>query len=179
MNFLTCASILLCVAALGSGCATGSTLHEQESVLIAANYKAADSLILGQAAEPKLSSINGKMVLVATVVDLHNLEKSASLGRLVSEQVSARLSQLGLNVKEVKLRGSLFVSNSQGEFLLSREIKEISQSHSAEFVIVGTYAAASEAIYITLKLIKTEDGRILNGYSFGLINDKNMQSLLK
>jgi TolB-like protein len=101
------------------------------------------------------------------------------LGRLVSEQVSARLSQVGLNVKEVKLRGSLFVSNSQGEFLLSREIKEISQSHSAEFVIVGTYAVASEATYITLKLIMTEDGRILNGYSFGLINDKNMQSLLK
>ena len=74
---------------------------------------------------------------------------------------------MGYMVKELKLRGTLFVKSSTGELLLSRELKDISAAHKAQAVIVGTYSDADTHIYIHLKLLD-ENSNIMAGYDYSM-----------
>lgn len=118
-------------------------------------------------------------ILVATVVNINDLRRTAPLGRTLSEQYSSELVSLGMNVKELKLRGEVFVQEGTGELLLSREIKDIARSHSATMVLVGTYSVAANLTYLNLKLVRTEDGRIIRAHDYALPNDRDVMRLLQ
>ena len=117
-------------------------------------------------------------VLVATVVNVNDMSRSAPLGRTLSEQYASQMAALGFNVKELKLRGDVFVKEGAGELLLSREIKDIARNHNAAMVLVGTYSAAANYTYVSLKLVRTEDSRIVRGHDYALPNDRDVQRLL-
>ena len=125
-----------------------------------------------------LNALGGGPVLVATVVNVNDLSRSAPLGRTLSEQYASQMAALGFNVKEVKLRGDIFVKEGAGELLLSREIKDIARSYNASPVPVGTYSPAANFTYVSLKLVRTEDSRIIRGHDYALPNDRDVQRLL-
>ena len=125
-----------------------------------------------------LNALGGGPVLVATVVNVNDLSRSAPLGRTLSEQYASQMAAIGFNVKEVKLRGDIFVKEGAGELLLSREIKDIARSYNASLVLVGTYSPAANFTYVSLKLVRTEDSRIIRGHDYALPNDRDVQRLL-
>ena len=125
-----------------------------------------------------LNALGGGPVLVATVVNVNDLSRSAPLGRTLSEQYASQMAALGFNVKEVKLRGDIFVKEGAGELLLSCEIKDIARSYNASLVLVGTYSPAANFTYVSLKLVRTEDSRIIRGHDYALPNDRDVQRLL-
>ena len=125
-----------------------------------------------------MNALGGGPVLVATVVNVNDLSRSAPLGRTLSEQYASQMAALGFNVKEVKLRGDIFVKEGAGELLLSREIKDIARSYNASLVLVGTYSPAANFTYVSLKLVRTEDSRIIRGRDYALSNDRDVQRLL-
>lgn len=125
-----------------------------------------------------MNSLGGGPVLVATVVNVNDLSRAAPLGRTLSEQYASSMTAGGFNVKEIKLRGDVFVREGAGELLLSREIKDIARNHNASMVLVGTYSAAANFTYVSLKLVRTEDGRIVRGHDYALPNDRDVQRLL-
>ena len=125
-----------------------------------------------------MNALGGGPVLVATVVNVNDLSRSAPLGRTLSEQYASQMAALGFNVKEVKLRGDIFVKEGAGELLLSREIKDIARSYNASLVLVGTYSPAANFTYVSLKLVRTEDSRIIRGHDYALSNDRDVQRLL-
>jgi len=139
------------------------------------NRAAIDGLIAGLAN----SNLGDAPILVATIVNINDLRRSAPLGRTLSEQYSSALVQRGLNVKELKLRGDVFVQEGTGELLLSREIKNIARSHSATLVLVGTYSTAANMTHINLKLVRTEDSRIIRAHDYALPNDRDVMRLLQ
>lgn len=116
-------------------------------------------------------------VLVATIVDVNDLRKASALGRTLSEQFGSAMVSNGFNVKELKLRGDVFVRETTGELLLSREIKDIAQIHKASTVLVGTYSVASQYTYVNLKLLRTDTGQILRAHDYALPNNQDIQSL--
>lgn len=126
-----------------------------------------------------MGSLGAGPVLVATVVNVNDMSQSAPLGRTLSEQYASHMATLGFNVKELKLRGDVFVKEGAGELLLSREIKDIARHHNAAIVLVGTYSAAANYTYVSLKLVRTEDSRILRGHDYALPNDRDVQRLLQ
>ena len=126
-----------------------------------------------------MGNLGAGPVLVATVVNVNDLSRAAPLGRTLSEQYASHMAASGFNVKEIKLRGDLFVKEGAGELLLSREIKDIARSHNASMVLVGTYSAAASVTYISLKLVRTEDGQIVRGHDYALPNDRDVQRLLQ
>ena len=136
--------------------------------LIQLNYKATDMLMASAPLDLR------QPVLIATLVDLDDLTRSSRLGRLASEHVAARLSQRGVMVKELKLREQLFMEQSSGALLLSREVKDLSIEHAAQAVVVGTYTQAGNTVYVSLKVVRP-DGNIVvaaHDYAFEL-NDTN------
>lgn len=160
--------------ALTDGISGVSTEHSNS--LISSSYRAVDQLVAHQA---RSAFSPGQKILVATVVNLNNLNESSAFGRLVAEHASSRLVQLGANVTELKLRGNLFVSAKQGELLLSREAKEISSSYNADAVLVGTYADSLDRIYVTLKLIRAQDAQIVSAYNYAIEKHGPINGLLR
>ena len=118
-------------------------------------------------------------IIVASFVDVNNLQVSSSFGRIMAEQVGSRLAQKGYKVKELKLRqNSVFVEEGKGEFLLSREIKDLSLNHSASAVVVGTYARSRDKIYVSTRIVAPEDSVILASADYGIPADLMLQKSL-
>ena len=65
------------------------------------------------------------------------------------------------------------------ELLLSRELRDIARSQNAAVVLVGTYSPATDYTYVSVKLVRTEDSRILRGHDYALPNDRDVQRLLQ
>ncbi len=118
-------------------------------------------------------------LLVATIVDVNDLRVSSPLGRTLSEQFSSGAALAGIDVREMKLRGDVFVREQTGELLLSREIKDIARVHQASAVLVGTYSVAGQYVYVNIKLVRSETGQILRGYDYALPMDRDVQRLVR
>jgi len=141
-----------------------------------ANYKAADSLL--NKVRPKLPK--NSPILIASFVNIDDLDDSSTFGRVVSEQFASRLKQRNYTTIEMKLRTNVFIRAGSGEFLLSRELAEIGTKHRAQAVVVGTYAVASKKIYLTARVINVSDGRVLSSYDYDIpITNDVFKMLLK
>ncbi len=143
--------------------------------LIPANYKAADALL----AQVKGSLGKSQPLIIATVVNIDNLEQSSTLGRVVSEQVSARFTQAGFHMVEMKFRNNVYVKRSQGELMLTREIKDLAQTHDAQAVIVGTYGQSDDYVFINLKVIQPASNIVMAVQDYVLPIDSSIKALLR
>lgn len=142
--------------------------------LVANSYQAAERLLRGLQQPLDMN----KPVLVATLVDVADMRQSTDLGRIVSEQVSSRMTQLGYQTREMKFRGSFLVRQGGGEFVLSRALRDISQKQDAQAVIAGVYAVARGGVYITLRMIRASDSAVLASYDYRLPLGPDTASLL-
>lgn len=140
--------------------------------LIEVNERAADALVLNAALDV------GQPLLVATLVNVDRLSESSRLGRIFSEQIAGRMAQRGLRVTEVKLRDNLVLHREQGELLLSREVREVSQAQNAQAVVVGTYAVSASVVYISLKLVNPVGNHVVAAYNYAVPVDENVRTLL-
>ena len=170
------------LAAILTGCANTTpprpepTYEEAAaSKFVATNRDAINKLVAGFDLVP----LGDTPVLVATIVNVNDMRRAAPLGRTLSEQYATHMVNAGFNVKELKLRGDVFVKEETGELLLSREIKDIAKIHHANYVLVGTYSSAANVTYVSLKFVRTEDSRIVRGYDYALPNDKDVTKLLQ
>lgn len=121
----------------------------------------------------------GSPFIVATLVNIDQLEQSSTLGRLVTEQIASRMTQLGYGVVELKVRNGVYMKRNEGEFLLTREIKEVASVHKAQAVIVGTYAESANLIYVNLKVVNPATNLILAAYDYALPLDKQIRSMMR
>jgi TolB-like protein len=141
--------------------------------LIFSSYGAADRLVQNS----RVPLDPAKPILVTSLVSIDDFSQSSSLGRLIGEQVASRLVMSGYSVIDVTLRKTLLVQQGAGQFMLSRDVKDISRLNSAQAVAVGTYAIGEEDVFLNLRLIRAGDGRILSAYDFTIKNDRNISSL--
>ncbi len=155
-----------------SGC---TTLKTQDSNLIAINHSAAENLL----ALTSSTLSKSQPVLVASFVDVDNLESSSTFGRMASEQIASKLSQSGYQVIEMKFRNSVFIKEQSGEFILSRQLLDLSSEYNAQAVLAGTYAIGAESVWVTSKLIRTIDGVILSSYDYVLPIGPDTKALLR
>jgi len=177
---LLCTSLFLTLAA----CQNQTRQEVADVDLVEASYIAADSLIdeARQHGEENLKMTQFdpyKTILVASFVNIDDVQTSSTFGRIIAEQIGSRVSQRGYKVVEMKLRGNVFVQEQTGELLLSREILEISLNHDADAVIVGTYAESKYVVYVTTKLIRASDAVILASHDYSVPVGPNTKNLLK
>jgi TolB-like protein len=145
-----------------------------DDVVTAANYKAAEYLI-GKLPKDMLKD---SPLLVASFVNVDNLNESSTFGRMISEQISSRFKQLGYTAIEMKLRTTIFIKEGSGEFLLSRELSDISTKHNAQAVVVGTYASASDRVYLTVRIVNAADSTILASYDYNVPMTRDVFKML-
>lgn len=118
-------------------------------------------------------------IIVASFVDVNNLKKSSTFGRIMAEQVGSRFAQKGYKIIEMKLRqNSVFVEEGEGEFLLSRDLKEVSLTHNASAVVVATYARTRDRIYISARIVNPADSTILASCDHAMVAGPKLQESL-
>ncbi|OQY43670.1 MAG: hypothetical protein DRR08_29405 [Candidatus Parabeggiatoa sp. nov. 2] len=164
---------------------TGCSLFWKDFNLVNASYEAADALLAGitdiSQLQPREEGIYRRQpILVTSFVNIDNLQESSTFGRVVAEQIGSRIAQQGYQMIEMKMRTSrIFVQARMGELVLSRELREISFQHDAYAVVVGTYAASKESVYVTAKLVRAKDSIILSSYDYWLPVGPDTKKMLK
>jgi TolB-like protein len=140
----------------------------------AVNYNAADSLLNKMQPKPPKDS----PILVTSFVNIDALDDSSTFGRVVAEQFASRFKQRNYATLEMKLRTNVFIKEGTGELLLSRELAEISTKHRVQTVVVGTYAVASKKVYLTARVVKVSDGRVLSSYDYSIPISRDVFKML-
>lgn len=139
-----------------------------------ASQAAADALLRNLGQRPDLR----QPILVASLVDVNDLNRSSAFGRMTSEQIGARLANNGVPVVEVKLRDNILVQEGRGELALSRNAREIARARNAQAIVVGTYALGARTVFVNLRLLATVDGRVLSAHDYALPMTADVAALL-
>lgn len=142
--------------------------------LVAASYRAADALL----AQLQVNEPSNGPVLTATLVNIDALDRSSTLGRMVSEQVSARFSQRGRSMIEMKLRSGIYVRRTEGELILTREIAELARQQRAQAILLGTYALGENAVFVNLKVVHPVTSVVLAASDYALPMNREIRGLL-
>lgn len=142
--------------------------------LIAANYAAVDKLI-----EVSSQPMSVKRpILVTSLVDNTQLKRSTPFGRISSEQMGSRLVAAGFMVREVKMGRAIKIRQGSGEFVLSRDTKELRRIQSAQAIIAGTYTPTPSGVYVNVKLLRASDAKVLAAHDYVLTMDDDISELV-
>ena len=118
-------------------------------------------------------------ILVASMVNLDNLDESSSFGRLVMQQIGSRLGQYGYRITDVRLRADMAI-RPDGEFMLSRDISKLMQSnYGAEAALVGTYSIAAGKVYCSVRVLRLSDSAVVAAYEYFLPRKGDTAKLLR
>ena len=146
--------------------ATAPSEHILAGDLVSSGYRITDELL----SQTKHRISQSDVILVASFVDINDLSKSTTFGRMLAEHVSSRLSQRGHKVIDMRLRtDSVFMEEGKGEFLLSRDLRSVSKNHNASAVVVGTYAESANGIYVSARIINPSDSTVISSCDYGLV----------
>ena len=146
-----------------------------ESSLLENNQAAGRELV--KKSDGKLDK--NRPIITASFVNLDKLSSSSSFGRISSQQVASQFTNSGYHVVEMLLRKDVYIKQEQGEFLLSRELKDISIKHNAQAVLVGTYVAGDYYIYVTTKMIDASNSKIISSHAYKIPCTKDAKILVE
>ncbi|WP_447926409.1 FlgO family outer membrane protein [Vreelandella sp. EE27] len=118
-------------------------------------------------------------MIAATFVSIDNLTQSSTFGRISSEIMASALAQQGMQVREVKMRDSMFIEESVGELILSRQVQRLSAQNNARSILMGTYAQGQDFIYVSTRVVRAGDAMVLGSADFKLPINNNVLSLLE
>lgn len=128
--------------------------------------------------QPGLHSVHPPSTLmIASLANLDQLNRSSRLGRVISEQVSATFTRAGYRMRELKLGSNVYI-RSQGELILTREVRELARTHAAQAIIVGTYTTSREFLYVNLKVVHPQENVVLAAHDYTLPLDRNVRIML-
>ncbi|WP_299734708.1 FlgO family outer membrane protein [uncultured Endozoicomonas sp.] len=157
-----------------TGCSTGGYKKPKPIDLVGISQKAA--VIMAEKAKNDLPA--GATILSTSLADINQLSKTTPLGRVLGEQLSSGLSDIGYSLIEIKMRDSVFISNHNGgEFSLSRNLDNLSKTYKADAIVTGTYAIGSHTVYISARMIDTSSKHVISTADFQIPLDSDIRVL--
>jgi hypothetical protein len=169
--------LALALSTLLAGCASAPIYQQRahSEGLSGVIYEAADRVV-GSAANAGLA--RNKPIIIATSVNVDDLGDSSTFGRLASQLVASRLTQLGYLVRDVTYMQGLVVTPETGEMVLSREASKIALENNAQAVMAGTYAVGGEKIYLNLRMLAADDGHLISAVDVAIPLNEDTQRMI-
>ncbi len=116
--------------------------------------------------------------IVATFVDIDNLEHSSRFGRVLAEAVGSELFKQGADIKDVRPAKALYFQPGTGELILSRDAKKVAASVSARAVVTGTYSDSAHSVIVNVRLIDLYNGKVVSVAGEEIAKTKSIKTLL-
>ena len=104
----------------------------------------------------------GKGILVCTFVELKKLSRTSSLGRYVAEQLMNEMQSRHYEVVEIRKSQAVMIQEKRGEFGLSRNPAEVSQTVAAGAMLTGTYTPSKDSIVINARIVDNRSAKLLS-----------------
>jgi TolB-like protein len=133
-------------------------IHAEEGTELGLRVRELVAELLATSREPVVGELQ---VAVATFVHLDHLYETSAMGRYISERMIHELQRAGVDVVEMRMMPSMKISESHGEYVLSRDMGELSYVHEVDAVVAGTYTIAADQIFLNGRLLGVEDGKVL------------------
>ncbi len=105
-------------------------------------------------------TLMGLVALPTSFVDMNNKSVTSSLGNLLGESLIYEFNQRGFPVREYRLSGNIEMKLGQGDFTLLRQGVMTTNERWAA-LIVGTYHADDDAVFVNARLVRAMDGMVL------------------
>ena len=146
----------------------------QASYLVCVSYEAIDDLL---AQHPNPEDLD--RVLVSTVVDINDVGRTNMFGRVLSECLSSRLTQVNKDVIHATVRTDQMLVRQDGQFLLSREARNLATDYNARTALVSTYAVTKDVVFLSLKLVSTVEDSTLAGVDIVIPRTETVTDMLE
>jgi hypothetical protein len=118
-------------------------------------------------------------ITVSSITDTQHLNQSSTFGNMVADFARARLAENHMDVSEPRLRSDLLMRADQGEMILSRDPSKLTVPHPPYAVVLtGTYAVGANHVFVSLKLIRTDNTQVLSAADFVLPRYGDVDALL-
>lgn len=118
-------------------------------------------------------------IAVTTFVDIDNLYDTSTFGRLLAEQMMSELTMRGYNVVELRQAEALQIMHDRGEFGLSRDMATLKKNQDLSALVVGTYTASPERVYINCRVIDPASSMVASVGSVEMYKTAEISRLLR
>jgi TolB-like protein len=116
---------------------------------------------------------------ITSFVNLDDLNATSSFGRLIGEQVMSELSIKGFEVVELRQATALRFLEPDGEFSLSRDVESLKREQKLGGIVVGTYSASPERVYLNIRLIDPASSSVLSAASAEIAKTSEIKRMLR
>jgi len=120
--------------------------------------------MITQPIPPLLQYQGDQPILITTPVNNDKLDETSRFGRTFQNHLVAGFAQRGYAVKEIKLRRDLLVELNKGEFMLTRNLAEMTSTQHAQAVVVGTYTLVNRILYLSIRMVSPTNQAIRGVY---------------
>lgn len=104
----------------------------------------------------------GASIMGVSFVNLHNMEQTSDLGRILSEQTANNFFQYGYQIVEPRLRShSVTTHDENGEFALSRKLQHLDHAVDVQAFLTGTYAIADNSVAVSARIVSAQSKVVL------------------
>ncbi|TVM18253.1 hypothetical protein DPQ33_05725 [Oceanidesulfovibrio indonesiensis] len=110
---------------------------------------------------PIAPGVTATMALPTSFVSQDNFDETSSFGRYFGEQMIYEFVRRGYQVNEYRLDSAINSRPGQGDFLLSRRVAGPSRQHRGMAILVGTYYADRQNVFVNARLVEATTGRVL------------------
>ncbi len=111
------------------------------------------SILADQLSQNKdFKNISSTPIAIASIVDLKDYTKVGKIGHIISENLIHEMQVRGYRVVDFKSMPTLMVKPN-GDYLFSRNLKDLKKEQNINYVIGGTYMYYSDGVSINCRLI--------------------------
>ncbi|MBF0516132.1 MAG: hypothetical protein HQK97_03290 [Nitrospirae bacterium] len=117
-------------------------------------------------------------ILITTFVDINDVRQTSALGRAFSELLMTYLQLNYFDVKEIRMGNVIDMDKKNGEFVLTRDIKDLAARENAMSVLVGTYTVTGQSVIFNGRIINLKDSMLYSAWSTRMVQTKELRKLL-
>ena len=122
-------------------------------------------------------------LLIATTVDLGNYALTSNFGRIWAENLQSAVTTHWKNpvIKMTVRQGTTPILDTvplAGEYILSRDVRELAIDFNAGSVLTSTYQVAIDKVYIVVNLINVDQNAVVASCQFAIPLGPRTEALL-
>ncbi|CAG0992890.1 hypothetical protein IVG45_14360 [Methylomonas sp. LL1] len=163
-NNRTLVSALLALTLL-NGCGPYYRHSEiEDDNLVEVSYETVNQLLLNL----KQPLPRGSLIVINSLVNVNDMGQTLPFGRIVSDQVSSALHRAGYRVMGMELPTEIFSKNEAGILELPEKTREALDNVHASALVIGTYAAGRQNVYVSLRVVELASQNIISSNDFSI-----------
>ena len=106
-------------------------------------------------------NVSNNPIAITSFVNLENLKHTNKLGELLADNMIHEMQIRGFRITDFKSMPAIQVSK-MGDFVRSREARELRQEHNINLVLSGTYTNHEGGVIVNARMINIANGMVVS-----------------